>query len=111
MTTPPDRQRSPDGMPLGIAPFAPYLIQRWNAGCRNANQLWRELVAQGFRQSARTVARYMTALRHEAGIPRKFTSVAPNTIYDPATPLPTVLTTRAAVRLLQRCPRKLTAQD
>jgi hypothetical protein len=28
--------------------FAPYLEERWRAGCTNASQLWREVVAQGY---------------------------------------------------------------
>jgi transposase len=36
----PERQRSRHrGQPL-VAPFTPYLRRRWNAGCRNAQQLW-----------------------------------------------------------------------
>ena|SRR5579883_586782 len=26
----------------------PYLVERWTEGCRNATQLWREIVAQGY---------------------------------------------------------------
>lgn len=32
--------------------FLPYLQQRWEAGCRNATQLWREIREQGYRGSA-----------------------------------------------------------
>jgi transposase len=52
MPQPPERQRSRHrGQPL-VAPFTPYVRRRWNAGCRNAQQLWRELMAQGYRPGA-----------------------------------------------------------
>lgn len=31
-----------------LDPFQPYLLQRWNEGCSNATQLFREIQAQGF---------------------------------------------------------------
>jgi hypothetical protein len=47
--------------------YRPYLLQRWSAGCRNAQQLWREIRAQGYEYSARTVNRYLTELRRACG--------------------------------------------
>ena len=46
-----------------------YVIQRWREGCTDSMQLWRELRAQGYSQSARTVSRFITRLRRasEAG--------------------------------------------
>jgi transposase len=32
--------------------FLPYLQQRWETGCRNATQLWREIQEQGYRGTA-----------------------------------------------------------
>jgi transposase len=40
------RQPSGDSM---LDPFKTFLGRRWSEGCRNASQLWRELVALGFR--------------------------------------------------------------
>ena len=40
-----------------------YVIQRWREGCTDSMQLWRELRAQGYSQSARTVSRFITRLR------------------------------------------------
>jgi transposase len=37
--------------------FLPYLRQRWQAGCRVATTLWRELITLGFTGSFHTVAR------------------------------------------------------
>ena len=31
-----------------LDPYVPYLQQRWDAGCHNTQQLWRELQSQGF---------------------------------------------------------------
>jgi transposase len=59
MPQPPERQRSRPRGPLLITPFIPYLRRRWNAGCRNAQSLWRELVAHGHRPSRMTVERYV----------------------------------------------------
>ena len=34
--------------PTLLTPFEPFLRERWNAGCHNATQLWRELQERGF---------------------------------------------------------------
>jgi transposase len=54
-----------------LAPYLPYLIQRWRESGASSQQLWREIQAQGYRSSARTVRRLITALRRasEAGRP------------------------------------------
>jgi len=38
--------------------YAEYLRRRWNEGCRNTKQLWRELQEQGFEGKATAVWRY-----------------------------------------------------
>src|SRR5664279_3833937 len=45
-----------------LDPYVTYLQQRWNAGCCNTQQLWRELQSQGFSGSSRSVWQW-TALR------------------------------------------------
>ena len=35
--------------PSPLEPFAAYLTQRWEEGCHNAMQLWREVCARGYR--------------------------------------------------------------
>jgi transposase len=56
-----------------LAPYIPYLIERWrqSGGHVDGRQLWREIQAQGYRHSARTVTRFVTELRRasEAGRP------------------------------------------
>jgi transposase len=101
MPQPPARQRSRYRGPPLITPIIPYLRQRWNAGCRNAQQLWRELVTQGHRPSRVTVERYVGQLRRETGTRRKFRQVAPAPVYaeglDESRPAP--LTALRAARL------------
>jgi transposase len=101
MPQPPERQRSRHrGQPL-ITPYTPYLRRRWNAGCRNAQQLWRELVAEGHRPSRRTVERYVGRLRRETGIRFKFRQAVPAPLYaeDHDESRPSALTTLRAARL------------
>ena len=50
----PEHRRAP--MVGRIGPFRPYLERRWQAGCHNAAQLWREIAGQGFAGSVQTVA-------------------------------------------------------
>ena len=47
-----------------LNPFVDFLTRRWNEGCHNATQLWRELVPLGFRGRPTTV-------RHWAGKRRR----------------------------------------
>jgi transposase len=113
MPQPPERQRSRHRGPLLITPFIPYLRQRWNAGCRNAQQLWRELVAQGHRLSRMTVERYVGQLRRETGTRRKFRQVAPAPLYgegqDESRPAP--LTALRAARLFLARPEDQRSTD
>ena len=48
-------QRSPRGESI-LAAYHDYLQRRWQEGCHNATQLWREIRALGFEGSRRTVA-------------------------------------------------------
>jgi transposase len=102
MPQPPARQRSRHrGQPL-VTPFTLYLRRRWNAGCRNAQQLWRELVAQEHQPARRTVARYVGRLRRETGSRVNFRQVAPASLYaeEQAESRPTPGTALRAARLL-----------
>ena len=81
--------------------FTSYVRQRWNAGCRNAQQLWRELVAQGYQPARRMVERYVGQLRRETGTRFKFRQAAPAPLYaeDHDESRPTPLTALRAARL------------
>lgn len=88
-------------MPLDA--YKPYLLRRWNEGCRNAKQLWRELVAQGYTQSRSTVARFIGLLRVETGHRKQYKPAASAPLYDEQRAQEQVtrpLTTRQAARLL-----------
>jgi transposase len=52
-----------------LTPYVPYLIRRWRESGADSKQLWREIRALGYTHSARTVYRFITALRRasEAG--------------------------------------------
>jgi transposase len=110
---PPERQRSRHRGPLLITPFIPYLRRRWNAGCRHAQQLWRELVAQGHRPSRMTGERYVGQLRRETGTRRQFRQVAPAPLYaegqDESHPPP--LTALRAARLCLARPEEQRSTD
>ncbi len=54
----PERVR-PQMRSRGIDRFVPYLKQRWDAGCHNAAELWREIRAQGFRGGSSAVRQYI----------------------------------------------------
>jgi transposase len=57
----PEHRRPP--MPTVIDPFRSYLDQRWQEGCHNATELYREIAAQGFTGSVNTVARWAAPRR------------------------------------------------
>ena len=46
-----------------VDPFRSYLDRRWREGCRNTRQLWREIVADGYKGSFATLARWAAPLR------------------------------------------------
>jgi len=50
--------------PSAFDRFAPYVWERWQAGCRNGLRLWEELVALGYPGSDRSVYRYLKTLRN-----------------------------------------------
>jgi len=54
----PDRQGRSDRGRSGLDPYKPYLLSRWNAGCREALARFAELTGQGDPGSYPTVARY-----------------------------------------------------
>lgn len=49
--------------PSKLDPWLSYLEQRWQAGCTNASQLWRELVEKGFSGSLGLVIRWAVSQR------------------------------------------------
>jgi transposase len=59
-----------------LAPYVPYLQQRWAEGCTNASQLWREIKAQGYAGVRKQVARWAQHHRSEPAPtgPKKYRS-------------------------------------
>ena len=49
--------------PSLLDPFEPYLLERWQAGCRNAMQLWREICEQGYEGSRPLLSHWAARLR------------------------------------------------
>lgn len=57
-----------------VAPYERYLVQRWNEGCHNGMQLWREIQAQGYTSSRASVARVVIHLRQYGRPPHPLTA-------------------------------------
>lgn len=49
--------------------FKPYILKRWNEGCHNAAQLFREIQPQGFAGKTTIVRDFVRQLRHASGLP------------------------------------------
>jgi transposase len=81
---PPERQRPGPSKHRVLAPYEPYLIQRWSEGCRNRSRLFREIRLQGYQHSARTVSLFLKRLNDEqpaastVGSPRQVMTRAPS---------------------------------
>jgi transposase len=93
--------------------YAPYVLHRWQEGCHNGLQLWREIQAQGYRHSARMVYQFLHTLRagaipvlpliqteHEQQAPPSLAPAAPTSSLE-------TLSARQAVWLLVRDPSAL----
>jgi len=52
-----------------LNPYKAYLLERWNAGCHTAIQLFQELQARGYSGSYRRVTAYVSRIRQAQGIP------------------------------------------
>ncbi len=75
--------------------FAPYVLKRWQEGEHNGMELWREIAAQGYTGSERTVYRHLETLK-EANVQ---TSLDPNRLHK--------FTANTAVWLFVRDPKSL----
>lgn len=73
-----------------LDPYASYLQSRWDTGCHNAQQLWRDIRKQGFRGSSRMVTLW-AQLRRPASEPRHgptSTAQPQSTVSSSSTDLP-----------------------
>jgi transposase len=104
----PERQPRRSRRPTLLAPFTAYLLERWNAGCRNGAQLYREIKAQGFRGQSTIVGDYVRRMRAAQGrLSPGHTAPQATTMVAAATPL----TPRAATWLVIRREETLDAQE
>lgn len=60
-----------------VTPYEAYLRERWNAGCQNAQQLWREIQGQGFTGSCSHVRHVLARWRSVPGRPGKKNQALP----------------------------------
>ena len=90
-----------------LDPYKAYLRERWQAGCHNGLQLYREIRARGYARSRGPVARYVTHLRRTTP-----TGTAPSPA-APAAPVPrSVPSARRVARWFVRRPdRRTPAQE
>jgi transposase len=51
--------------------YKPYLLQRWNAGCRNASQLLKEIQPRGFDGGCTILRTFVAKLREQSGMPAR----------------------------------------
>lgn len=100
MKHPPERTRIQYTRKKLVEPYKSYLLQRWNEGCRNAQQLWREITKMGYTASVTTVSRFIAQLRKDSGTARSFKQVQPSTIYAWTGEQKRPLTALQAARLL-----------
>ena len=93
-----------------LTPYKERLLKRWNAGCREALQLFRDLQRHGYTGSYPTVARYAQRLRQAQGLqPReqRLGQTLPRVVESPHQPL----TTRRATRVVLKRPLQRTDED
>jgi transposase len=70
MAGPPERARpGPRPGKRVLAPYEPYLLQRWKEGCHNGITLWHEIQEMGFAYSVTNVSRFLAHLRREGKPP------------------------------------------
>jgi transposase len=67
----PERKRRADRGRSILTPYHAYLLERWNAGHRDALRLFQELQRRGYAGSYPTVARYAQRLRQAQGQARQ----------------------------------------
>jgi len=66
-----------------LTPWLPYLEERWQAGCTNASQLWREIEAQGFSGCLGLVGLWASNQRKLLPIQQRYSRQQPETVQPP----------------------------
>lgn len=106
----PERKGRSDAGKSVLTPYKERLLKRWNAGCREALQLFRDLRRRGYTGSYPTVARYAQRLRQAQGLQpreRRRGQTLPRVVEAAYPPL----TTRRATRLVLKRPEHRTEAD
>src|SRR5712692_5491596 len=90
-----------------LDPFMTYLTERWDAGCHNGLQLWRELSARGYTGSRPLLSRWVAQQRRllSSRPKRAPRGQWPRPIRPPAAPRP--LSSRRAAFLVLKPPEEL----
>jgi transposase len=83
-----------------LDPYVPYLQQRWDAGCHNTQQLWRELQSQGFPGSSRSVWQWTALRRTPCPVQLGRPPARPVAVFTPPTPHHTPVSLPASRRLV-----------
>jgi len=61
--------------------YLPSLLRRWNDGCRNARQLWREVAKQGYPHSRSPIERFIGDLKRQEGTSRQWHATTVGDVY------------------------------
>jgi transposase len=93
-----------------LNPYKAYLLERWNAGCHTAIQLFHELRARGYAGSYRRVTAYVSRIREAQGIPPRCQGRR-QTLPVVAEPVAQPLTPRRATWLVLRREAQRTAAE
>jgi transposase len=106
-------QRQRRRRPSLIDPYESYVLARWQQGCRNGLQIWREIVARGYSGSSKAFYSYLARLRPEKSAAQQATPSASRKRKKAAVgsgPSDQLLAKRA-VRLLLQDPAELTLAE
>ncbi len=88
-----------------LDPYQAYLLERWNAGCRNAVQLFRELQVQGYRGQLTTLRCFLAEVRQAQGLPPRVRAIPPG--WTTAAPPPKPPSLRHLAWLILKRPSQL----
>ena len=69
--TPPQRRHFTKKV-SAIAPYEDYILGRWEQGCRNATQIWREISEQGYPGAYKNVVRITRYLKEQERLAKPF---------------------------------------
>src|SRR5262249_13278082 len=101
MPTWPERQHRRHYGRSIVNPYKAYILERWNAGCHTAIQLFQAIQARGYAGSYRRVTAYVSRIRQAQGIPPRRQGLRQQlpVVAEPAAP---PLTPRQATWLVLR---------